>query len=126
MKKRAREEDESKVEDTLPPHWIARKSRTHNKWFYYNSVSGFKTWTHPSKLLEKEILKHKEETERKILITARTTQPKEKRRMRYFSSPRQPDSYSSESDGGIMSSSNRTITSESVEATPTKPPPPSD
>ena len=140
MRKRGREEEEeSKVEDTLPPHWIARKSRTHNKWFYYNSISGFKTWTHPSKLLEKEMLKHKEESEKRMLINANTSQPKEKRRvLRHFSSPRQPAAtpprYSADasdssttSNSTSTSSSNRTSGKDptaSIEATPTKAPPP--
>ena len=136
MRKRGREEEEeSKVEDTLPPHWIARKSRTHNKWFYYNSISGFKTWTHPSKLLEKEMLKHKEESEKRMLINANTSQPKEKRRvLRHFSSPRQPaatpprysaDASDSSTTNTTSTSSNRTSGKDtSIEATPTKAPPP--
>ena len=142
MKKRGRdEEEESKVEDTLPPHWIARKSRTHNKWFYYNSISGFKTWTHPSKLLEKEMLRHKEESEKRMLIDASTSQPKEKRRvLRHFSSPRQPAatpprysadaSDSSTTNTADTSCNNQTsgnttdVRVASIDATPTKAPPP--
>lgn len=130
MRKRARDDkEESKVEDTLPPHWIARKSRTHNKWFYYNTISGFKTWTHPSKLLEKEMLKNKEETEKRMLIDANMSQPKEKRRvLRHFSSPRQPAATPprhSADTSDTDNSSNRTSAS-SIDATPTKAPPPTD
>ena len=44
--------------EALPLHWIARKSRTYSKFFYYNTVTGQKTWVRPHCTTQKHAVKN--------------------------------------------------------------------